>query len=345
MLKKLHRKQMMNPEKIISPQHIRCVVAGLIALGVASCSLSDVPPQRPIDTGIKSIERTITKLESGDDGFEYSAWLGGPGGEVWYSRKAQTIMPAASAIKTVILIEFFSEKAGVLDEPFIELNALLDNPDAKATAHFSPEKRKAARTELRDLTPRQLAEAMLHKEHIESNAAYNAAANVIIEYLGGPQALSERIHRRFPQAQNLTIARYMLADRQKNDENLLSAHALAMVLTALANASPSDKLGTEVRAVMWLETDDIRGEHYYKGGSLSSMPQVRIKAGWWEKDCTASVYVVIAVNPLKAGNVPNYDKLRANLTQLSKQVQDIGIDIRNTKPAGQAKQGGCSHAQ
>jgi len=336
---------MINPEKTTSPHHIRSVVASLImgicALGVISCSQSDDAPQLPIDTGIKSIERTIIRLESGDDDFEYSVWLGGPDGEVWYSRKAQTIMPAASAIKTVILIEFFSEKADVLDEPFIELNTLLDNPDAQAIAHFSPEKQKAARTELRDLTPRQLAEAMLHKQHIETNVAYNAAANVIIEYLGGPQALSERIHRRFPQAQDLKIARYMLADRQKNDDNLLSADALAVVLAALANASPPDKLGTEVRTVMWLETDDVRGEHYYKGGSLSSMPQVRIEAGWWEKDCTASIYVVIAANPLKTGNAPNYDKLRANLAQLSKQVQDTGIDIRDAKPTGQAKQGGC----
>jgi len=129
---------------IILPHHIRCAVAGLIALGVMSCAQSGA-----IDTGIKSIERTITQLESGDDGFAYSVWLGGPGGEVWYSRKAHTIMPAASAIKTVILVEFFSEKAGVLDEPFTELNALLDNPDGKAIAHFSPEKQKAARTELR----------------------------------------------------------------------------------------------------------------------------------------------------------------------------------------------------
>jgi len=194
---------------------------------------------------------------------------------------------------------------------------------------------------------------MLHKQHVETNAAYNAAANVIIEYLGGPGALTERIHRRFPQAQDLTIARYMLADRQKNDDNLLSAHALAVVLADLANAAPSDKLGTEVRTVMWLETDDTRGEHYYKGGSLSSMPQVRIEAGWWEQDCAASVYVVIAANPLKTGNAANYDKLRANLAQLSKQVQDTGIDIRGTKspgkpagkPTGQAKQGECSHAQ
>jgi len=339
---------MINFGNIISPYHIRCAVAGLMALGVMSCAQSDA-----IDSGIKSIERTITQLESGDDGFEYSAWLGGPGGEIWYSRNAHTIMPAASAIKTVILIEFFSEKAGVLDEPFTELNALLDNPDAKAIAHFSPEKQKAVRTELRDLTPRQLAEAMLHKQHVETNAAYNAAANVIIEYLGGPGALTKRIHQRFPQAQDLTIARYMLADRQKNDDNLLSAHGLAVVLAALANAAPSDKLSTEVRTVMWLETDDMRGEHYYKGGSLSSMPQVRIEAGWWEKDCTASVYVVIAANPLKTGNAQNYDKLRANLARLSKQVQDTGIDIRGTKPpgkpagkpTGQAKQGECSHAQ
>jgi hypothetical protein len=157
-----------------------------------------------------------------------------------------------------------------------------------------------------------------------------------MEYFGGPQALTERMHSRFPQAQELTLARYMLADRQKNDDNLLNAQSLAVVLGELANPAQPDKLRSEIRSVLWLEKDDIRGDHYYKGGSLSSMPQVRIEAGWREKDCRASVYIVIAHNPITESSKPNYDKVRANLKRLSNVVQNSGIHMRNTIKASQS---------
>ncbi|MBL4870929.1 MAG: hypothetical protein JKX72_08245 [Robiginitomaculum sp.] len=124
---------------------------------------------------------------------------------------------------------------------------------------------------------------MIHKQHIKTNAAYNAATNLVIEYFGGPQALSELIHRRFPRAQELKLARYMLADRKKHDDNLHNAHTLAAILAELANSSQPDLLRSEIRTVLWLEKDDMRGGHYYKGGSLSFLPQVLIEAGWWEK--------------------------------------------------------------
>ena len=303
---------------------------------IVSCSQSNSVGKTDVELDIQAIESVLNELETNDAGFEYSVWLGPPGGPAWYSYNDKAIMPAASAIKTAILIEFFNDKIESLDAPFAEMSALLDNPDSQAIAHFSPEQQLAVHTELKGLTARQLAEAMIHKQHIETNIAYNAAANVIMEYFGGPQALTKRMHSRFPQAQELKLARYMLADRQKNDDNLLNAHSLAVVLGELANPAQPDKLRSEVRSVLWLEKDDIRGDHYYKGGSLSSMPQVRIEAGWWEKDCRASVYVVIAHNPITGSSKPNYKKLRANLKRLSNVVQNSGVHIRNTIKASQS---------
>lgn len=306
------------------------LVMALCAFVIVSCSRSDEAAQAAIELDIQAIESALAALEDNDEGYEYSVWLGGSDNQAWYSHNAKAIMPAASAIKTAILIEFFSDKIETLDVPFAELAAILDNPDSQAIAHFTPEKQEAARAELKGLTARQLAEAMIHKQHVQSNAAYNAAANVIMEYFGGPQALTERIHRRYPQAQELTLARYMLADRQKNDDNLLNAFSLAMVLGELANTTQPDMLRSEIRTVLWLEKDDIRGDHYYKGGSLSSMPQVRIEAGWWEKNCRASVYVVIAHNPITASSKPDYDEVRTNLKHLSDIVQNSGIHMRDT---------------
>lgn len=325
---------------IISRQAITKRKRSLIFIGacvwaVTSCSPTQEVLQKPNKPEIQKIEQTIARLESGSDGIQYSVWLGQPNGEIWFAYNSNTIRPAASAIKTAILIEFFDERIDSLDAPVPDLDTILDNPKSSAIGHFTPEQKAAARTELRGLTARQLAEAMIHKEHIQTNAAYNGATNVAIEYLGGPQALTDRIRRRFPNSDGLQIARYMLADRQKNGDNLLTANSLAAVLGFLAQTPVNDRLRTEARTVLFLESDEFRGDHYYKGGTLTSPPQVRIQAGWWEKDRAVSVYVVIATHPVTASGSINFDDLRSKLSELSKVVQDVGTHIRDSTLRGQ----------
>ncbi len=309
--------------------HIRTILIAAFIVAASSCQ----PPQETlediIESEVRAIERAVADMESGNAGsVEYSVWLGPPDGDAWYRHDASSVRPAASAIKSAILIEFFSEQIESLDQPFAALSDIIDSQESVAIRHFDAEQQAAARAELRDLTARQLAEAMIHKEHIESNAAYNAAANVIIEYLGGPMALTERIRQRFVHADGLQIARYMLADRQENADNLLTADSLASILQYLAVGTANDKLRAAVRNVLLLETDATRGDHYYKGGTLTSAPQVRIEAGWWDDRGAACVYVVIATHPVATGEV-DFDVLRSNLGDLSRQIQDAGIRIRD----------------
>ena len=72
--------------------------------------------------------------------------------------------------------------------------------------------------------------------------------------------------------------------------------------------------------------------YIYKGGKLRSDPQVRIEAGWWDYRGAACVYVVIAMRPMAANSEEDYDKLRSNLGELSRIVQDAGIRIRDAAP-------------
>ena len=298
-----------------------------------SCRPSDRDVQDLIAAETESIASAVSQLESVAAGdIEYSVWLGRPDGEIWYQHNADSVRPAASAIKTAILIEFFSTQVDSLDSPFESLKEIVNNPDGPAIRHFNEEQKAAVRGELRELTARQLAEAMIHSEHVESNAAYNAAANVIIEYLGGPEALTERVRQRFPSAEELQVARYMLADRKENDDNLLTAEALATVLGFLAEGASFDELRTAAREVLFLEVDGIRGDHYYKGGTLTSDPQVRIEAGWWDYRGATCVYVVIATRPMAANNEDDFAKFRSNLGELSRIVQDAGIRIRDAVP-------------
>ncbi len=311
----------------IAKSHVRAILIITIVVTVSACQLPRDTLQEVIDSEILPIERAV--LESSSSGIEYSVWLGSSDGEVWYRHNADVVRPAASAIKTAVLVEFFSEQLDSLDQPFGALATILNSSDGAAIRHFNLEKQAAARNELRDLTARQLAEAMISKKHVETNAAYNATANVIIEYLGGPAVVSERLHRRFPQADGLKVARYMLADRQQNDDNLLTAESLATVLRYLAGDTANDDLRESARAVLLLETDEDRGVHYYKGGTLSSNPPVRIEAGWWDSQGAACIYVVIATRFSDAGGTENFDGLRSKLGELSQLVQRSGIRIRN----------------
>ncbi len=322
-----------NMNKLNTRMSLPALFMGVYALGLTSCSSHVDSSKSIIESETSNIEHVVAQLENNGSDIQYSIWLGSPDGEAWHRHNADIVRPAASAIKTAILIEFFSEQINSLDMPFPELNGILDNPLSPAIGHFDLEQQAAARSELRGLTARQLAEAMIHKEHIETNAAYNAAANVIIEYLGGPTTLTERVRRRFPHADGLQIARYMLADRQKNADNLLTAESLSIVLSFLAQTTTDEPMRDAARAVLLLEKDASRGDHFYKGGTLTSEPQVRIEAGWWDHQGVACVYVVIATRPVKGEK--DFDEVRTSLGELSKIVQDTGIRIRNALQASQ----------
>ncbi|MBT8082967.1 MAG: class A beta-lactamase-related serine hydrolase [Gammaproteobacteria bacterium] len=310
-------------------RHLSWLVFGAISV---ICFTTDGVARDVIDAETASIAGAVARLESEAVGdVEYSVWLGQPDGHTWYEHNADDVRPAASAIKTAILVEFLSTQLDSLDEPFDALEAIVDNPASPAIRHFDADQEAYVQNELRDLTARQLAQAMVHTEHTYSNAAYNAAANVIIEYLGGPEALSERLQRRFPDAAGLQVARYMLADRQQNPDNLLTARSLATILRYLAQDGPTDELRTAARAILLYETDANRGDHYYKGGSLRSDPQVRIESGWWDHRGAAVVYAVIATRPSPAKSDEDYDNLRSDLSELSRIVQYAGKRIRDAQ--------------
>lgn len=306
------------------------VVLSALALMAASCESFNTAERETIAAESRPIARALAEREDrASDGAQYSIWLGEPSGRAWFQHNAGAVRPAASAIKTGILIEFFGERRDMLDAPFDEIDAIVTNPSSPAIAHFSAEQKSEARKELPGLTSRQLGEAMIHKKHVTSNAAYNAAANIIIEYLGGPEAVSERIRRRFPDVHGLRLSRYMLADRHKTGDNLLSAEALAQVLESIAGADEKNGLFAAARQALFLEEDETRGIHYYKGGTLTSHPQARIEAGWWENDHGAFVYVVIATRPKPEQD--DFEEFRNDLGALSLLVQSAGANIRDSQ--------------
>jgi len=255
----------------------------VLCMLLAACTTDNEPQITIIEQETALIDAALARLENtGTANVEYSVWLGLAIGPAWYRYNAAAVRPAASAIKTALAIEFFADRIDALDDPVEKIDAIVNDPDAAAISHFDTEQQQAARQDLPGLTVRQLVEAMLHKKHVNSNAAYNAAANVIIEYLGGGDAGTD--------------------------------------------------LNATVRAAMLLETDTFDDEHYYKGGTLSSVPQVRIEAGWWEQSGQAATYVVIATRDNAGGGEAGFEQLKAELAGLSRLVQSAGIRIRDSQP-------------
>ena len=117
-----------------------------------------------------------------------------------------------------------------------------------------------------------------------SNAVYNAAANLVTAFLGGPPELTGRIHARHPDFAGIASRRYMLAARDVTGDNEATAASLAAVLAAIARGDVpglSPETHDAMRDILFLEeTDD--GRHFYKGGSLNSNPITRVLSGYWE---------------------------------------------------------------
>ncbi len=213
------------------------------------------------------------------EGVERSVWIGRANGEVLYAEAADVPRPAASSIKVSYLVELFAELEGALDRPVPGAAAIVGDPAHPAIAHFDPETQAEIRDALETADVRTVGRRMIRGTGV-SNAVYNAAANLTTAFLGGPAALTERIHARHPDFAGIRSRRYMLAARNVTGDNTATAESLAAVLAAIAR---DDFPGaSELREVLFLE-DTPRGRHFYKGGSLNSLPVTRVLSGFFER--------------------------------------------------------------
>ncbi len=213
-------------------------------------------------------------------GVERSVWIGTAGGEALHAEAEEVPRPAASSIKTAWLVELFAERAGALDEPVPGAAAVLGDPGHPAVAHFDETTRQEIREHLVEATVATVGRHLIRGDGV-SNAVYNAAANLAAAHLGGPAALTRRIHARDPAFAGIRGRRYMLAARDVAGDNEATASSLAAVLGALVRGEtpgvPQEALLRAQEVLLIEETGD--GRHYFKGGSLNSNPITRVLSG------------------------------------------------------------------
>ncbi|HEU4733953.1 MAG TPA: serine hydrolase [Kofleriaceae bacterium] len=274
-----------------------CAVPALLALALCS---SAARADRP------GLDHQVDEAVAGPgDPVRLGVWFGTPSSAPIYQRDADRAMPAASVVKTAILVELFAAHAGHLDEPLgAAADAVLGDDRHPGMSPFSAAQRGEIRTALRGATARTIGAIMMARKPA-SNAVYNAAANLAIASLGGPAEVTSKIRARDAAFAGVVVRRYMLAPRTAGGDNDATPAALAAVLAAVASGKLPGGVDAatadDIAQAMMQTTDAALGVHRHKEGNLDSDPMVCVKTGFYARGNGKPplVYVVGAMLPAR----------------------------------------------
>lgn len=257
------------------------------------------------------------------DAVRAGIWFGPPSGEPIYQRGADQALPAASVVKTAILVELFAAHAGHLDEPLgAAADAVLADDQHGAMAPFSAAQREEVRKALRGATASTVGAIMMGSKPA-SNAVYNGAANLAIASLGGPAQASARIRARDAAWGGVAVRRYMLAPRAAGGDNDATPAALAAVLAAIARGNvPGVDAPTAaaIAGAMMQNRDPSLGAHCHKEGNLDSDPMVFIKTGFYPRGNGKPPLVYVVGAALSAKPTGGRDAAHRRLEKLTDAV-------------------------
>jgi len=213
------------------------------------------------------------------------------------------VWPAASLVKTIILLAAYIEFKNVWEEIPKELPAIL-NSEVGFTdplEMLSYDTRVQVRDILWGMTYSELASSMMGgNQDLIGNAAYNSACNILIFLLGGDGGgCTKNIRVIHPDFESIVIGRYMLETRTQENENLSSMRSLTTACRLLASNS--------VKGLSVLDHQTISDcfqryqfndcDVYEKHGHLTSCPGVNGWIGWFEKEeGDISMYAVMVLD-------------------------------------------------
>jgi hypothetical protein len=252
------------------------------------------------------------------------------GGEVLFSRDPDVPRAAASAVKSAIAVDLLATRGGSLDDVPTGVDALLTPGMHPAFDGFTPEQLSHCRAELVGKSYLELARIMMGRTRA-TNEAYNAACNVIMVKLGGPEAIGERIAALDPALAGFTISHYM--QRWNGDgDNLASPAALValyrMTATGTVPGLPPREMEI-LQALLLEEGDGGPGSVYEKDGTLYPRPMVRVHAGYELREGGSLIYAVM-------GEVaePSSDDPADSFLRLMNGVDAVTATCREMSPPG-----------
>jgi hypothetical protein len=297
-------------------------------LAPALLALLAAAPARAEDGGLDA--RVQGVLAEPGDAIQAGVWFGAPSGAPIYQRAADRAMPAASVVKTALLVELFAAHAGHLDEPLgAAADAVLAGDNHPAMVPFSAAQRDEVRAALRGATARTVGAIMMGSKRA-SNPVYNGAANLAIALLGGPADASAKIRARDAAFGGVVVRRYMLAARSAGDNEATPA-GLAAVLAAIANGKVpgADAATVEAIAQAMMQATDPLGAHRHKEGNLDSDPMVCVKTGFYARGAGKPPLVYVVAAALSAKPAGSRD---AAHRRLEKTADAIHAALRAAAP-------------
>jgi hypothetical protein len=242
---------------------------------------------------LAELDRDLARLEAGEPGLELGivVWLEGKG--LVYARRPEVPRAAASAIKSAVALDLLVTRRGVLEEVPPGLDHLLRPGSHPAFQGFSPEELAQASRELAGKTYLGLARVMMGRDRAD-RAVYNAACNVLMVKLGGPEAIRERLRRLDPAFLGLDLNRYMLTWQGDGDNWATPSGLLALYRLAAAGRLPGlDARGQALFRDLVRENGSESPQIFEKAGTLYPKPMARVHAGYVERAEGDLVYVVM----------------------------------------------------
>jgi len=283
-----------------------CASFLLIGFLVSSTGAQDLPAKVAEEIALPAKMQALLAAQSSS--IKLGIWVGRADGNSlvqWHDAEPR---PVASAVKIAMLIELFDKYADRLDETRSELLSfmLADHP---AVVHFSESQREEIRAQIAGASIRRIGRVMMGSE-AASNIVYNAAANMTIALLGGPDHLTQLMHQRAPELQEIYVCRYMLAPRNQPRDNTATPRSLATIWRWLANESiPGVNQATFMSIEKAIRHTELRfaleGRHLYKDGALDSLPLTRVHAGSWTVRNERFAYVVMLEQSDTGASNPN----------------------------------------
>jgi hypothetical protein len=248
----------------------------------------------PMGAGRVDLDSECQSLDLEELGMEIGIQVVLEGRGVVFSRAAAAPRSAASAIKTAIALDLFSFWGEQLDQVPSGLGSLLRTGTHPAFNGFTPEQLKRARAHLAGRPYLELARIMMGRTQ-DSGEVYNAACNVIMIKLGGPDAITRRLRALDPAFAGFDLNRYMQS-WNGNGDNTATPEAL-VTLYRMTASGHIPGLGEEqvetFRALLLQEGDGGPGSVFEKMGTLYPDPMVRVRAGYLERGEGDLVYAVM----------------------------------------------------
>ena len=229
-------------------------------------------------------------------------------GRVVFQHNSELELPAASSVKSILLLELFATFADELDTTDrSDIRKIVNDGNHPAIAHFSTKSKKLIAEGLSDVSIKQLGSILIDYEDQEgnkySNAVYNAASNVAIALLGGPEGASAAIQKRHDAFADVNFRRYMLADRNVTGDNTASPLALAKLFHISVGKTPKGvkaKISKEVAAILHSVDYKNGAKLYSKGGTLYSDPVTQVRSGQYRRGKVRMNYAIMAKQTLKS---------------------------------------------